>query len=178
MRADVCSLQLPAERFTLHQLPWHAAAGPSADAGQNPPRLCVSPTFFRVSNPACDTAAQVYRFFAEELARELPGGSSVRPTVLKAKKQGVNTHNEQHLKNLNTRDGKEIVRLTSVDDQEDLEEFSSQGHSDRYAHICRQFFAKDCPAVRHFEFAEGAQVCAMEEFRSCSNVHMRAHISL
>jgi hypothetical protein len=115
-----------------------------------------------MSNAACDCKAQVYRFFAEELARELPGGSSVQPTVLKAKKQRVSMHNEQHLKDLNTRDGKEIVRLTSVDDQEDLVEFSSQGHYDRYEHICRQFFAKDCPAARHFDFAEGAQVCAIE----------------
>ena len=105
----------------------------------------------------------MHRLFAAELARELPVSTSVLPTVLKAKKQGVNAHNLQHLKDLNTRDGKEIMCLTSVDEKEDLEEFSSQGHFERYESICRQFFAKDCPAAQRFEFAEGAQVYFIPE---------------
>jgi hypothetical protein len=116
---------------------------------------------FCILNRLVDSAAQVYRLFAEELARELPGDGNVLPTVLKAKKRSVNAHNLEHLEKLKTRDNKEIICLTSVDEQEDFEEFSSKYPSqnfERYEHICKMFFAKDCPTKRHFDVAEGAQV--------------------
>jgi hypothetical protein len=96
--------------------------------------------------------------FASELARELPLSATVLPTVLKAKKKEVHSDNLHHLQNLNTKDGKEIVSLTSVDEKEDLDEFCSPRRLERYESICREFFEKDCPAANIFEFAEGAQV--------------------
>jgi hypothetical protein len=157
---NVSAFQLPSERLKLYQLPGNAAAGRSADAGE-PLCLCYP---FRIPNLLCDSSAQVYRFFAEELARELPGGSNVQPTVLKAKKHSVMTHNSEHLENLKSRYNKEISCLTSVDEQEDFEEFSSKYPSqnfERYEQICVKFFAKDCPAKRQFKVAEGAQVYAI-----------------
>jgi hypothetical protein len=108
----------------------------------------------------------VYNLFAEELARELPNGNSVQPTVLKAKKQKVKMHNSKELKILSTRDSKEIFYLTSFDQMDELEEEPTQSHIERYERICAQFFTKDCPAARHFEFAEGAQARATQPLQS------------
>ncbi len=179
---DVNVFQFPAKRFTFYQLPGYAAAGRSANAGECPPPCLCLCSIFCILNPLFDSAAQVYRLFAEELARELPGDGNVLPTVLKAKKQSVNAHNLEHLEKLKTRENKEIVSLTSVDEQENFEEFSSKYPSQNFAsyeHICKKFFDKDCPAKRLLDVAEGAQVlCSINKTASCSIIQMLEHRSL